>query len=238
MGTTPKYPATGEIGLRTIGIVSYLTIPIQAHMTPNDILILVQRIKSIADVGLLYAQDNYDRERYHELQDIVHNFHKALSGTDLQTIRNFYIPAKDYPTAKVDIRGFLLSPDHKVLLVKESADQKWSLPGGWADIGYSPSEVIVKEFKEETGLDVRPEKLLAVFDKKMHPHPSQPHYVYKIAFLCKALSTELKKGFDVLDVRYFDMQNLPELSGDRILASQLELLYKQALSPGSAPYFD
>lgn len=207
-------------------------------MASNEILTLIQRIKSIADVGLLYAKDDYDRERYHELQDITHTFHHLLSGMDLETLKPFYTPAKDYPTAKVDIRGLLLSPEGKVLLVKESADQKWSLPGGWADIGYSPAEVIVKEFKEETGLDVVAEKLLAVFDKKMHPHPSQPFYVYKIAFLCRALSTELKKGFDVLDVQYFDIDHLPELSGDRILPSQLDILYKKAVTLNSSPYFD
>ncbi|MBL0742487.1 NUDIX hydrolase [Chryseolinea lacunae] len=206
---------------------------------PHDaILTLVERIKSIADVGLLYAKDPYDRERYSELQEITHAFHHTLTGVDIDTLKQLYVPAKDYPTAKVDIRGLLLAPDNKVLLVKESADGKWSLPGGWADVGYSPREVIVKEFKEETGLDVSAERLLALFDKKMHPHPVQPFYVYKVAFLCRALSHEIQKGFDVLDVQYFDMQNLPELSSDRILKSQLEILFKHAMATNTSPYFD
>ena len=72
------------------------------------------------------------------------------------TLKESFPYHKDYPTAKVDTRGMVLSPGKKILLVKESIDNKWSLPGGWADIGYSPREVIVKEFKEETGLDVIP----------------------------------------------------------------------------------
>jgi ADP-ribose pyrophosphatase YjhB (NUDIX family) len=122
--------------------------------------------------------------------------------------------------------------------VKESADEKWSLPGGWADVGYSAKEVIVKEFKEETGLDIVPERLLAVFDKKMHAHPPQPFYVYKIAFYCKATSHQITKGFDVLDVRYFAIDHLPELSESRILKSQVELLYKKVLDGDLETYVD
>ena len=110
--------------------------------------------------------------------------------------------------------------------------------GGWADVGYSPTEVIVKEIKEETGIDVTVEKLLAVFDKKMHPHPPQPFYVYKMAFYCKAVTTEIKKGFDVLDVAYFDIHDLPELSENRILKSQIELLYNKVMTNDFEAYFD
>ena len=146
--------------------------------------------------------------------------------------------AKDYPTAKVDIRGLLLSKDKKIVMSKESADGKWSLPGGWADVGQSPKEVVVKEFKEETGLDVVPKVLLAIFDKKMHAHPPQPFYVYKMVFYCEAISFEIKKGFDVLDVQYFDVENLPPLSEDRMLKSQIKLLYEKVISSDFNAYFD
>lgn len=132
----------------------------------------------------------------------------------------------------------LLNANKQILLVKESTDSCWSLPGGWADVGYSPKEVIIKEFKEETGLDVNPVKLLAVFDKKHHPHPPQPFYVYKMVFHCEALTTDVLKGFDVLDVQYFDMDNLPKLSENRILKSQLDLLYHEYLFSKQTAYFD
>jgi ADP-ribose pyrophosphatase YjhB (NUDIX family) len=196
-------------------------------MNNNELLTLITRLRSVADVGLLYAKNEYDIERYHELQQISTEMLDNVTGWGAEDIKfNFPIPT-DYPTVKVDVRGLLLNTENKILLAKESADGKWSLPGGWADIGYSATEVIIKEFKEETGLDVVPERLLAVFDKKMHPHPPQPFYVYKMVFYCKAVSTTLNKGFDVLDVKYFDMDNLPELSEDRILKSQIELLYKK-----------
>ena len=133
----------------------------------------------------------------------------------------------------------LLNEAGEILLAKEMADGKWTLPGGWADIGLSPGEVVVKEFREETGLAVKATRLLAVFDKKCHPHPAQAFYVYKFALLCELTGElRLQKGFDILDVGFFPLDGLPELSEDRILRSQIELLYRKAADPKAAVYFD
>jgi ADP-ribose pyrophosphatase YjhB (NUDIX family) len=153
-------------------------------------------------------------------------------------LRDFFVPVKDYPTPKVDVRGLILNEAREVLLVKESLDGKWSLPGGWAEVGFSPSEVIRKEIKEETGLDATVVRLLAVYDKKCHPHPPQPLYVYKLVFLCKAVAGSLNSGFDILDARYFAMEHLPELSEERILASQIEQTYQLAMQWENKVYFD
>jgi len=198
----------------------------------------INRLKAIADMGLLYASNDYDKERYVELREISFQLLSSISWHPIDDLKESFPLAKDYPTAKVDIRGMVLSPNKKILLVKESLDGKWALPGGWADIGYSPKEVIIKECKEETGLNVIPQRLLAVFDKKMHAHPSQAFYVYKMVFYCEVISSQINKGFDVLDVQYFGIDNLPPLSEDRILKSQIELLYKKVLSSDSETYVD
>lgn len=207
-------------------------------MNNTEILTLITRLRSVADVGLLYAKNGYDIERYAELQHIAIEMLDNVTGWGIDDIKlNFPMP-HDYPTVKVDVRGMLLNADGKILLAKESADGKWSLPGGWADVGYSAKEVIVKEFEEETGLEVVADRLLAVFDKKMHPHPPQPFYVYKMVFHCKTVSTAVNKGFDMLGVEYFDIDNLPELSEDRILKSQIELLYQKIISGNLAVEVD
>ena len=207
-------------------------------MLNTDFLNEIKRLKSISDIGLLYSKNEYDKERYRELQEITFNLLQKFSGLNIEDLK-FQLPeAKDYPTAKVDIRGLSISDGNKILLVQESIDSKWSLPGGWGDVGYSPKETIIKEFKEETGLDVTAERLLAVFDKKMHPHPPQPFYVYKMVFYCKNVSLELTKGFDVLDVQYFNIDNLPALSEDRILESQLKLLFDKVISGDKNVYVD
>ncbi len=207
-------------------------------MNAHDHLNLVKRIKAIADTGLLYSTTEYDKERYTELQEISFQLLQEISGQPIELLKEIFPAAKDYPTAKVDIRAFILSPDHKVLLVKEVSDGNWSLPGGWADIGFSAKEVAVKECKEETGLDVIPKRLLAVFDKKFHAHPPEPFYVYKMVIQCEAVSFESNSGFDIADVQYFSIHELPELSEFRILKSQIELLYQIALTPGNDVYLD
>lgn len=207
-------------------------------MTNLELLEEIKRLKAIADVGLLYSRNDYDKERYDELQGISHRLLSSISGQDIETVKSSFPTARDYPTAKVDIRGVALSPEKKILLVRESVDGKWSLPGGWADVGCSPKEIVVKEFKEETGLDVTAKALLAVFDKRFHAHPPQPFYVYKMVFHCEPTSFELAKGFDVLDVQYFAIDSLPELSEDRILKSQIELVYQKVLSSDFHAYVD
>jgi ADP-ribose pyrophosphatase YjhB (NUDIX family) len=207
-------------------------------MTGTKFLEMAKRLKALTDVGLLYSKNEYDNERYREIQEISLQLLSHISGTEIEDLKATFPAAADYPTAKVDIRGLLLSPDGKLLLVQEQADGRWSLPGGWADVGYTPKEIVVKEFKEETGLDVTPQCLLAVFDKRMHPHPPQPFYVYKFVFLCSATSFVVHKGFDVLDVQYFSINDLPPLSEDRILKSQIELLYEKAKCANADVYVD
>lgn len=204
----------------------------------HPLLTITNRIKAITDIGLLYAGNEYERERYLELRELSFQLLSHISGHDIDHLKASFPLVKDYPTAKVDIRGMLLDPDKKILLVKESTDGRWSLPGGWADVGQSPKEVIVKEFKEETGLDILPENLLAVFDKKMHAHPPQPFYVYKMVFHCRAVSDQITKGFDVLDVQYFAIDQLPPLSQDRVLKPQLEMLYQKILASDFETYVD
>ncbi len=163
-------------------------------MAVESILTDIVKLKSIAETGLLYCKDAYDKERYAELQQISYRLLQAVSNKSFEDVKMILPQAIDYPTAKVDIRGIAFSENKEVLLVKESADGKWSLPGGWGDVGDSPKETVVKEFKEETGLAVVPERLLAVFDKKMHAHPPQPFYVYKMVFHCTSYFRRNKKG--------------------------------------------
>jgi ADP-ribose pyrophosphatase YjhB (NUDIX family) len=200
----------------------------------------IKRIKSIAEIGLLYATDNYDRERYHELNDISLSMMSRLTDIPLSKLTDFFLENRDYPTPKVDIRAFVVNENDEILLARESADGCWSLPGGWADIGLTPREVAVKEVFEETGLHVDTQQLMAIFDKKCHPHPPQASYVYKIVLFCTLKSTpqSFNKGFDILDVGYFNVHNLPPLSTPRILESQIILLYNQFKDNVLTPYCD
>lgn len=102
----------------------------------------IKRLKAIADTGLLYCKNEYDKERYLELQEITFRLLNEFSGSSQEDLKFMFAPAKDYPTAKVDIRGLAISDNNEMLLVKESIDGKWSLPGGWGDIGYSRRKLL------------------------------------------------------------------------------------------------
>jgi ADP-ribose pyrophosphatase YjhB (NUDIX family) len=196
------------------------------------------RLKSISDLGLLYCNNEFDKERYEELRELTLRLLERFSNETVSELSERLPIAKDYPTVKVDIRGLILNDAHQLLLVKESTDSRWSLPGGWADVGFSAKETIIKEIKEETGLDAEVNHLLAVFDKHKHDHPPEPHYVFKMVFFCTATSANLQKGFDLLDIGYFDITDLPELSTNRILKTQLELVYTKVLNKDFETFFD
>lgn len=204
----------------------------------NDLFNDIKQLKNIADIGLLYAADAYDRERYIELHAVSLKMMSSLTDTPLSKMTDFYRPITDYPTPKVDIRALVLNTDHQILLVQERSDGRWALPGGWADIGLTAREVAAKEVFEETGLTVSPTRLLAVFDKKCHPHPPQAYYVYKFVILCSYVSGDLRPAHDILDSRYFDINNLPPLSENRILKSQIELVFQKAHTNDIETYFD
>ncbi|RUA16960.1 MAG: ADP-ribose pyrophosphatase [Flavobacteriia bacterium] len=207
-------------------------------MDPTEQLNIFKRIKAISEIGLIYAQDPYDRERYEELKQIGLKLLEGISDTPIGVLENFFMPQEDYPTPKVDIRGFVLNEKDEILMARESLDGKWSIPGGWADIGSTPSEIVVKEIEEETGIKAEVVRLLAVYYKKMHPHPPALNYVYKIVFQCRIVGGEMKSGFDILDTNFFSLDNLPELSEERILESQIQDLFQMATSSDPKTYFD
>lgn len=205
----------------------------------NEVLNLIKKNIASCQMGLTYAHNPFDEERYTELIKINQKILSLISDNSLEDIYNFYVPTKEYITPKVEIRGFLLNEEDKILMVKEKFDiGKWSIPGGWADIGFSPSEVMKKEMKEETGLDVEVQKVLAIYDKRFHKHPKNLYYTYTIVFLCKRIGGDFSSTFEIEDVNYFDIDNLPSLSEVRILEEQIKKLYLLAKSEKNLVDFD
>lgn len=185
-----------------------------------------QRLNALAETGLAYSKDDYDKERYAEIKAIGLEMLANMANVSAATIIKLMPPDKGYQTPKVDIRALVLNASNQLLMVKEKVDEnRWSLPGGWADIGYTPFEVAEKEVFEETGLEVKAMRLLAVFDKKMHPHPPQPWYVYKFYILCQVTGGELLiNTIETEDASWINPEVLGtlSLSTDRVTLSQLE----------------
>lgn len=208
------------------------------NMSSITLLNYAKRLKAMAHLGLTYASDEYDIERYHELEQISLEMMEELTQQPLETLALYFNDKKEYITPKVDIRAVIFNDRKEILLVREKADGKWSLPGGWADIGQSPTEVAVKEALEETGLTVKPAKLLAVLDKRCHPHPPELEYVYKIFIQCEITGGAYVEAFDILEIGFFAQHEIPELSQNRVLPSQIELMFEYAADPDKPSIID
>jgi ADP-ribose pyrophosphatase YjhB (NUDIX family) len=130
----------------------------------------------------------------------------------------------------VDIRAVVFR-DEKILMVREKSDGGWALPGGWADIGFTPTEVAIKEVREEAGFEVQPVKLLAILDKKCHPHPPSPYHVYKVFIQCDIVGGKGKEGMETSAVSFFGENEWPELSVERNTDSQIKMLFEYLRNP-------
>ena len=206
-----------------------------------NLLSIAKRLQSIAQAGIFYSEDKpFDRERYEEISDLSVQILSNLTDEPIEKIGNLFTQERDgYQTPKVDIRAVVFNELGEILMVKEKVDCCWSLPGGWADVGYSPSEVAVKEVREETGLEVKTVRLLAVMDKKNHSHPPEGWYVYKIFILCDKIGGSiLSDTVETSDIQYFSLENLPPLSEPRNVYSQIKLMFEYRDDDKKEVYFD
>ena len=206
-----------------------------------NLLSIAKRLQSIAQAGIFYSEDKpFDRERYEEISDLSVQILSNLTDEPIEKITNLFTQERDgYQTPKVDIRAVVFNELGEILMVKEKVDCCWSLPGGWADVGYSPSEVAVKEVREETGLEVKTVRLLAVMDKKNHSHPPEGWYVYKIFILCEKIGGNiLSNTIETSDIQYFSLKNLPPLSEPRNVYSQIKLMFEYRDDDKKEVYFD
>ncbi len=201
------------------------------------ILEWARKVQAIAQNGLAFTHDPFDRERYTQLTELV----AAILSTELDIpvaqAKGFWEGEEGYVTPKVDVRGGIFE-DHRVLLVRERSDGKWTLPGGWVDVNDSPSGAVEREIFEESGYSARALKLAALIDKRRHPHPPGIHHIYKLFFLCERTGGEPAVSSETDAVQFFPVQALPELSTGRVLASQIERLYQHHLNPELPTYFD
>jgi ADP-ribose pyrophosphatase YjhB (NUDIX family) len=197
-----------------------------------------KRLQAIAQTGLTYAADRYDIERYTELRQVAAEMLAAGSGQDVAPVLAMLTQQTGYATPKVDTRGVVFRDD-QVLLVRERAEGRWTLPGGWADVCASPAENVEREVWEESGYRVRAVKLLAVFDRsKHHQEPLLPFHVYKLFMLCSLLGGEATPSFETDAIGFFSEGDLPALSLGRVTPGQLARMFEHHRNPELPADFD
>jgi ADP-ribose pyrophosphatase YjhB (NUDIX family) len=197
-----------------------------------------KRLRAIAQTGLTYTTDPYDRERFEELEALSLELLAALLDCPPEVMRSVYLPEQGYPTPKIDVRGGLFDGE-RILLVRETADGRWTLPGGWGDEHESPGQSVEREVLEESGYRAKAQRLVAVKDRHLHPYtPRRLERIYKLFFLCELTGGEPTTSLETDAVGFFHTDDLPPLSLGRTLPADVALLDGYRRDPDRICYFD
>jgi ADP-ribose pyrophosphatase YjhB (NUDIX family) len=191
-----------------------------------DILNKLKQIQALAQIGIHYSHNEFDYKRYQEINEICLSALSDMTDIDVNTLRTKILEQDGYKTPKVDIRAVVFNDSDEILMVREKIDGCWSLPGGWADIGLTPSEIAVKEALEEAGAIVKAGRLLGVLDKRMHDHPADIFYIYKIFIECELIDWTDSDHMETSAYGFFSLKNLPPLSLPRNTPDQIQKLFE------------
>jgi ADP-ribose pyrophosphatase YjhB (NUDIX family) len=154
-------------------------------MKEPDLLEWARELQAIAQTGLTFCRDPYDRERYEAIRQLAARMFAARTDAPLERIEALFAGETGYATPKVDVRAAVFDDDDRVLMVREASDGgRWTLPGGWADVNRTAAQNVVKEALEESGFHVEPLKLAAVWDRTKQGHAPHVFSCYKFFFVC------------------------------------------------------
>ena len=194
-------------------------------------------LQSLAQAGLYYTQNVFDRERYERIRDLSAEIMSQYADLPLETVKDLFCSDDGYITPKLDTRGVLFQ-DGRILLVRE-ATGSWALPGGWVDVDRSVRENTVKEVREETGLTVTADRILAVLDRDKHNRPLHARKIILIFVQCTALGGEFVPNSETVEARYFARDEIPSpLALEKTTPEELELCFRACDDPHWQPYFD
>lgn len=194
------------------------------------------KLQSLAQAGLTYGRDVYDRERYERIREISAEMMAYKTEIPLDKVRDLFCGETGYQTPKLDTRAAIFDKD-KILLVQEN-DGRWSLPGGWVDVNVSVKENTVKEVKEEAGLDVTADKIIAVQDRSKHNLPVYAYGVCKIFVLCSVLGGQFKSNSETTGFSYFSEGELPELASEKNTREQISMCFRAYEAESWTTLFD
>ncbi|MFM8320847.1 MAG: NUDIX hydrolase [Chloroflexota bacterium] len=197
-----------------------------------------REIQALAQTGDHYAENDYQRERYHRLTEISAEMLAEFSGLASEPLRLALRAQRGYATPRVDVRGAVFDDQGRLLLVRERDDGGWTMPGGWADVGDVPSEAAEREVWEEAGFRVKARRLVGVYDAN-RTGPLELFHAYKLVFLCDLLSGEATPSIETSAAAFFARHALPEqLSGERSRPRHLYDAFAAYADPGCQTVFD
>jgi ADP-ribose pyrophosphatase YjhB (NUDIX family) len=196
-----------------------------------------REIQALSQTGLTYASSEYETQRYQRLTEIAAEIVQNHTGLSEEYLLEDFSAQPGYATPKVDVRGAVVR-NGEILLVQERADGRWCMPGGWADVGDLPSEMVAREVWEESGFRVVPRKLVGVFDANRSGRPLELYHAYKVVFLCEIIGGERRPSSETLDVGFFRFDDLPPLSANRTHERHLVEVLAHVQDPNRDAAFD
>jgi len=183
------------------------------------------KLQSISQAGLTYSNDKYDLDRYNMIRDITVEILNEYTSLGFKKVKLLFASETGYQTPKVDIRASVFS-GNRILMVKEKIDEKWSLPGGWADVNTSVGESVVRECFEEAGAVVRPVRIIAIHHANKHNNSLFLYTIYKIFVECELVEINFSKNTETLEAKFFEADNLPNLSFQRNTPGQIKMCFE------------
>ncbi len=195
------------------------------------------RLQSIAQAGLQYGKDKYDKERYEEIRSIAAEMISVKTDIPVERVYDLFCNETGYQTPKVDTRAAVFV-DGKILLVHEN-NGTWSLPGGWCDVDQSVASNTEKEVKEESGLTVKSERLIAVQDWRKHNVTNYAYGVIKIFVQCKYVCGEFEKNIETTEIGFFGKDEIPEnLAVEKCTREQVLMCFEAYGNPEMPTMFE
>ena len=195
------------------------------------------RLQSIAQAGLQYGKDKYDKERYEEIRSIAAEMISVKTDIPVERVYDLFCNETGYQTPKVDTRAAVFI-DGKILLVHEN-NGTWSLPGGWCDVNQSVASNTEKEVREESGLTVKSEKIIAVQDWRKHNVTNYAYGVIKIFVQCKYEFGEFEKNIETTEIGFFGKTEIPEnLAVEKCTREQLLMCFEAYGNPEMPTIFE
>lgn len=167
------------------------------------------KVLSVARIGLKFSTDPFALENYEELEKLAIETLKTNVDPNIQT--NIY--ERDiYPTPNVSVRVIVFNDYGELLMVKEKDFLTWSVPGGWCDVFESSSESGRKEVLQETGYEVKIDRLLAVLQREKYKEYRTLISEYVHYYSATIVGGEARPNHETVEVRFFPVDQLPEVS--------------------------
>jgi ADP-ribose pyrophosphatase YjhB (NUDIX family) len=209
-------------------------------MPDPDWLVWAREIQATAQIGLEFSKDPYDLERFAALRRLSARIFAEHTAADVTRIEQLFDAETGYATPKVGVRGAVFDASGRVLMVREIVDEnRWTLPGGWADVNQTPAQSVVREVFEESGYIVQAVKLAAVWDRARQVEPPTAFSVVRMFFICTLEGGGPKTSLETSEVGWFTEADIPaDLSLRRTSPHHIARMFTHWREPELPTEFD